>query len=100
MIASVLFAEISPAATFLICRSKPLLPTDTCLPSESVAGSTPLLQEYVLLPIVVDDCTVAAEDVSEPLPRATASFLLETASLPIAIALSAEAVTSLPIAIL
>ena len=51
-------------------------------------------------PIVADDCTVAAEDVSEPLPRATAFFLLETASLPIAIALSAEAVTSLPIAIL
>ena len=48
----------------------------------------------------MDDCTVAAEDVSEPLPRATAFFLLETASLPMAIALSAEAVTSRPIAIL
>ncbi len=100
MIASVLFADTSPAATFFICRSAPLLPTDTCIPARSAPESTPLDQEYDLPAIVAEDCAVAAEDVSVPLPIATAFFLSDTASLPIAIALSAEAVTSRPIAIL
>jgi hypothetical protein len=75
--ASVLVAEMRPAATLVICRSEPEAPTLTTL-----VGVVPA-NVYVVPPIVALDVGFAAA-VTELVPSATSFELLATAPSPIA----------------
>ena len=98
--ASVLVADTSPAATFLIWRSLPAAPTETCIPVSEVAPA----KLYVMLLIVVLFCSVASLSVIELLPRATEFAIDALALAPIAtefpplavVAVAIPLVSSLP----
>ena len=103
MMASVEAAEIRPAATLVIVRSAPALPTLTV-----EAGFTPA--KLCATPLIVAEGVATAAAVSEPLPiatafslatfvllpRATPFFPVTDALLPRTIAPSAEAVELFP----
>ena len=78
MIASVLVDVIRPAATFVIWRSAPALPTLTTLD-----GVAPAKVPYVVEPMVALLVGLAAA-VTEPEPSATSPALFATAVGPIA----------------
>ena len=106
MIASVLVEVTWPAATLVICRSLPALPTLT-VPTGAVPANPPNVTPPTVALLVPTAGVVAFEFAPsatelfvlavEPMPSATASFPLETAPLPMATASVPVAVLSAPV---
>jgi hypothetical protein len=91
--ASVEVAVICPAATLVICRSKPGVPTLTTL-----AGVVPAKPPKVVPPTIALAVGTAAA-VTEPCPSATSPALSAWALLPIAVPLATLACARVPIAV-